>query len=292
MIFALPPMMWVGWASPLNAAGVVLPGLGWFGLGLFLGALMFVMMSRILSLLAVVALSGAVFVLGPEMPLADRVDPRAHDWTGIDTHLGQLEITNARAVTERQRDVFRAIEESRGAASRVLLPETITGEWAFAEPMWSTWESPGFGALLGTQVHRETRGYHNSLVGVGQLEGIRYDQRVPIPWAMWNPLDPDSARASITGPGTVMQEDQVIGALVCYEQLVVFPILTTLWEQPDVIVAPANAWWAANEAIPEMQKNIMQSWSRLFRTPVLTAINYPEKPLSQVTVSDKEVVRD
>ncbi|WP_231370139.1 conjugal transfer protein TraB [Thioalkalivibrio sp. ALE16] len=276
LVFALPPLVWVGWASPLNAAGVFLPGLGWFGLGVFLAGLLLVMMSRVVSALALTVLVMAVFWGGPEMPLADRVDPSDRDWLGVDTQLGKLDFTNARDVTQRQRDVFKSIDENRRSEPYVLLPETIVGEWKFAEPMWSAWESPGFGALVGTQIHRDTRGYHNSLVGVGRFAGLRYDQRFPIPWAMWNPLDPDAARADPSGPGAIQHEGQTIGVLICYEQLVAFPILTTLWERPDVIVAPSNAWWAANDAIPEMQRNIMQAWGRLFRVPVVTAINFSD----------------
>lgn len=275
LLLAISPLMWVGWSSPLNAAGVFLPGLGWTGLGVFLAIVMALVLSRWIAAAALAVLIIGVAMLGPGMPGPATATPSATAWAGVDTALGGLETTRSSAVVQRQRDLQRAIASRSGEAEYLVLPEMIAGVWGFAEPMWSRFDADGSVVFLGVQIEAEGPGYYNSLMTLGSGTPLRYDQRVPIPWANWNPWDPESARANPMGPAALEHEGQTIGVLICYEQLVVFPILTTLLEQPDVILAPANAWWVTTPAIPAMQENIMESWSRLFGIPIVTAINYP-----------------
>jgi len=64
------------------------------------------------------------------------------------------------------------------------------------------------------------------------------------------------------------------GVLVCYEQLLLWPVLQTYAERPALILAPANAWWSQETSIPEIQKTVLRAWARLFDVPTVTAFNY------------------
>jgi Carbon-nitrogen hydrolase len=60
---------------------------------------------------------------------------------------------------------------------------------------------------------------------------------------------------------------------VCYEQLLVFPLLVSMAHDPDLIVGVANDWWARDTNIPAIQGQALKAWGRLFRLPVISAVN-------------------
>ena len=61
--------------------------------------------------------------------------------------------------------------------------------------------------------------------------------------------------------------------LICYEQLLIWPILQSALHKPDVIIAIGNGWWATGTSIPEIQLASMKAWARLFGLPLATAFN-------------------
>jgi hypothetical protein len=47
--------------------------------------------------------------------------------------------------------------------------------------------------------------------------------------------------------------------LVCYEQVIVWPLLFSMANRPTVIVAIANNWWAERSTIPELRRNCVRT---------------------------------
>jgi apolipoprotein N-acyltransferase len=74
-------------------------------------------------------------------------------------------------------------------------------------------------------------------------------------------------------PGIFTLNGRKGAALVCYEQVLIWPVLVSMAHKPDVIIAPANAWWSHNTSIPCIQHAVLAAWSRLFHIPVITAFN-------------------
>ena len=68
-------------------------------------------------------------------------------------------------------------------------------------------------------------------------------------------------------------EGQRAAVLMCYEQLLVWPFLSTVFERPTVLVTAANDYWAKETPIPEVQKVSAKSLARLFGMPLLSAVN-------------------
>jgi hypothetical protein len=64
-----------------------------------------------------------------------------------------------------------------------------------------------------------------------------------------------------------------VAYLICYEQLLVFPVLISLAHSPDVLVGAANDWWARETSIPTIQGQALDAWGRLFGLPVVRATN-------------------
>jgi hypothetical protein len=112
----------------------------------------------------------------------------------------------------------------------------------------------------------------NTMLIVGAESGTFY-QRVPVPLGMWRPSSRISVPLRLNAPGVVGLDHQRAAVLICYEQLLTFPILVSMQQHPTVIVGISNTFWVAHTSIPLYQANAMRSWAKLFRLPYLLAVN-------------------
>lgn len=80
--------------------------------------------------------------------------------------------------------------------------------------------------------------------------------------------------AIIGDTGIVETKAGKLGMFICYEVLLPWPVLTTAYRKPDVLVAGINGWWAPEgSSIPGLQRSVLQSWASLFGVPGVAAIN-------------------
>ena len=90
---------------------------------------------------------------------------------------------------------------------------------------------------------------------------------------MWKPWDKESFAADPLASGVGSVAGRTVAYSVCYEQLLVYPILISMLHSPDVIVGAANNWWARKTNIPAIQAQSLDAWGRLFSRPVIRATN-------------------
>jgi hypothetical protein len=112
----------------------------------------------------------------------------------------------------------------------------------------------------------------------GKGVSVRYRQRMPVPVSMWQPWlsvlgTSAGARADFFANAVVSVRGTRVATLICYEQLLVWPILQSALGSPDVLVAPANGWWTAGTDIVAIQIAVATAWARLFNLPLVLAIN-------------------
>jgi hypothetical protein len=278
LLTALPPLGIIGWASPFLAAGVLFPGTGWFGL---LGTLALLpLLGRFplgTTVLAVIlALLANGFYKPPALP---------EGWQAINTQLGGTGQGDPDFLAE-----FDSIEQMQGiinqSNARVLLfPEHVITQWNEAtESFWrltlhnltqrhaTLLIGVGLPRPRGTQT-TASHSYYNALIARGQEATAVYYQRIPVPFAMWNPFSADGVPLNLFGPGTISVENQRAAVLICYEQLLVWPFLSSEFERPTILITAANDYWAKRTPIPRIQKASTSSLARLFGLPVLSAVN-------------------
>ena len=75
------------------------------------------------------------------------------------------------------------------------------------------------------------------------------------------------------GPGVVRIDGQRVAVLICYEQILTYPILASMLQQPAVLVGIGNTFWIAETPIPRYQAAAVRAWARLFRVSYLLAVN-------------------
>jgi hypothetical protein len=112
----------------------------------------------------------------------------------------------------------------------------------------------------------------NAMLVLG-AESATYYQRIPVPVGMWRPFSQSSVPLRLTAPGVLEIDHQRAAVLICYEQLLTFPILTSMLQHPTVIVGISNTFWVRDTSIPRFQANAVRAWAKLFRLPYLLAVN-------------------
>ncbi|KSV75632.1 hypothetical protein N185_17480 [Sinorhizobium sp. GW3] len=199
-------------------------------------------------------------------------------WLGVDLKLGaSLGRTNN---LDRHRDLAATVRAFGRQGDVVVLPESALGFWTpTAERLWRR-ELQGTDVLVlaGAAVVNDN-GYDNDLVKISPHDSqIIYRERMPVPGAMWQPWrswtgEGGGAKAHFLGDSTAIVRDIRIAPLICYEVLVVWPILQSMFFDPDVVVVVGNGWWTTGTSIVDIQRASAQAWSRLFDKPLVISFN-------------------
>ncbi|WWV85281.1 conjugal transfer protein TraB (plasmid) [Agrobacterium tumefaciens] len=273
VLVGLPPFGITGWAHPLTAAGVLFPGFGWWGLGATTAGL--AMMTSRYWPAAAIALGG--YWLWSAATWTQPVLPDG--WKGVDLEQGQT--LGRDGSLDHHRDLIATVRAAAGAETRVIvLPESALGLWT--PTVARLWQAGLRGAdvtvIAGAAVI-DPGGYDNVMVTVSEGEArILYRERMPIPVSMWQPWlqwtgQGGGAQAHFFGNPAVDLAGTRIAPLICYEQLIVWPILHSMLFSPAAIVATGNGWWTEGTSIVAIQQAGVIAWAKLFGRPVVTAFN-------------------
>lgn len=272
LLMAIPPFGIAGWAHPITAAGVLFPGWGWWGLAAAAIGLL-TMTTRIRPF--AILIFGGLWIwsvptwTGPHMP---------QGWVGVDTHFrGE---NGEYAGYAQQLETVGLVKDAAAGATMIVLPESALGIWTpTAEHLWRR-------ALAGLDITVnagavvvDPNGYDNVMLEItGDGAHILYRERMPVPVSMWQPWhawrgEPTGARAHIFANPIVVSGGLRVAPLICYEQLIIWPVLQSVIHAPDVIVATGNGWWTENTNIVAIQKASAEAWARLFSLPIVFAFN-------------------
>jgi hypothetical protein len=68
--------------------------------------------------------------------------------------------------------------------------------------------------------------------GKGDRQERTLHQRIPVPISMWNRLQRSGAHMHVIGTGLLQIQNKRAAVLICYEQLLVWPLIGTLFAEP------------------------------------------------------------
>jgi len=273
VLMGLPPFGIIGWAHPLTAAGTLFPGWGWWGLaGTMAGLAM--MASRFWPTAAITL--GAVWFWSAATWTHSGLP---NGWKGVDLELGQSLGRNGSP--ERQLDLIAMVRREARKGSRVIvLPESALGFWTpTVERLWRAGLEGSNVSVVAGAVVVDAPGYDNVMVAISADEArVLYRQRMPVPVSMWQPWlawtgQGGGARVHFFANSTVELGGRRIAPLICYEQLIFWPIVHSMLHSPEIVIATGNGWWTAGTSIVAIQKASVISWARLFDVPLISAFN-------------------
>lgn len=273
ILMSVPPFGIVGWAQPITAAGVLFPGWGWWGLAATV-AILLTMTTGKWPIAAIVAAGfwawSAAHWIAPAQP---------DGWVGLETRLGSA-LGRAPDLAQSQALLQRVREAGATGARVVVLPESAAGLWT---PTTSGFWMDG---LRGTDITLiagaaivDREGYDNAMVEISAGRPRRlYGERMPVPVSMWQPWlawtgQGGGARASFFANPVVESARHRLAPLICYEQLIVWPVLHSMLHSPDVLVAVGNDWWTAGTNVLAIQRASTKAWARLFALPLVLSFN-------------------
>jgi hypothetical protein len=280
LLTAMPPLGIIGWASPLLSAGVLFPGSEWLGLALTIG---FLSLFRFRPAQSVVCLTLCALVFNfqysqPQLPVG---------WEAVNTHYGGVGQGDPDLATEynTHQSIQTTILESHAAV--LLFPEHLITHWnESTETFWgdtlASVATQHRTVLIGAGINPPAtprnsfaqNHYLNVLLARGKDNTALYQERIPIPIAMWKPFDGHGVPLNLFARGTVHVHNQNAAVLICYEQVLVWPFLSSALDHPTILLTPSNDYWAKNTRIPAIQQSSAASWARLFQLPVLSATNF------------------
>lgn len=273
VLMSVPPFGIVGWAHPITAAGIVFPGWGWWGLAAAAIGLL-AMMTRFWPI--VILTFGGLWIMsaanwtGPTVP---------EGWIGVDTGFGGRQ--DVYANYEQQLETVALVRDAAAKGHAVVvLPEGAAGIWTHTvERLWRDALTDVDATVITGAIVVADSGYDNVIMGISaDTTAVLYRQRMPVPVSMWQPW------LSLTGGGGGAKAHFFanpvfdfaglrIAPLICYEQLLIWPVLQALPHAPEVIVAPGNGWWTADTGIVANQMSAAKAWAQLFDHPLVIATN-------------------
>lgn len=270
---AVPPIGIVGWAHPITAAGILFPGWGWWGLAPAV-VLLLAMTMRAWPIATAIVVGLWIWTALTWTP-----PPAPAGWQGIDTALSSA-LGEGKVFDQHRELAGLAARAADRGANVVVFPESALG---VLTPTVRRYWADSLGGRAVTVIAGaavlDAEGYDNTMVAIDR-SGARvvYRSRVPVPVSMWQPWrawlgESGGARATFFADPVVDIAGRKVAPLICYEQLLIWPILQSMLERPDAIVAIANGWWATGTSIPDIQIAALEAWARLFATPLVTAFN-------------------
>jgi apolipoprotein N-acyltransferase len=230
-------------------------------------------------------------------------------WVGVNTHFGDV----SQPFHDYAAATFIQQKATESPASVLIFPEFIVPRWSEAtEAFWrrtldkcrKRGQTLVIGAGLPTNarirndhptynfaaaidalqssdssrgtvhdsVHSSPESVDNTILVVGASSGKLY-QRVPVPIGMWRPFSNVSVPLRVNGPGVIEIDHQRAAVLICYEEILTFPVLASMLQHPTAIIGISNSFWFDETTIPAYQATALRSWARLFRLPLFMAVN-------------------
>src|SRR6267143_5717041 len=191
LLTAIPPLGIIGWASPLLSAGALFPGSKWFGLALII---VFLSLFRFKPTGSVVCLTICVFVFHltykqPQLPAG---------WEAVNTNYGGVGQGDPDFATEYITHQSMQTTMLESHATVLLFPEHLVTHWnESTEAFWgdtlASVAAQHRTILIGAGINRPGTSrnpfvqnrYLNVLLARGEENTAFYQERIPIPIAMW-----------------------------------------------------------------------------------------------------------
>jgi Carbon-nitrogen hydrolase. len=272
VLTAVPPFGITGWAHPITAVGVLLPGWGWWGL-MVMALGLCLMATRLAPAIALSAgvLTGIAAISGDG-------SQQSEEWQGIDTAAGAA-FGWVDTLHQQQLLIAQVRKEAEGGSQIIVLPESALGILTpTAEHLWGeALANLGITVIAGAAVI-DTQGYDTVMVALGRAgANVLYRQRMPVPVAMWQPWRPWSVSLAVLGqrysalPSWRLPVNGSPAHLLRAASRLADPAIGLPSPRPD----RCHRQWLVGErhSIPAIQRSSVEAWARLFDLPLVTAFN-------------------
>ena len=273
-LLIVPPIGFISWVNPIISSAIFFPTFGFMGIAFYLlvlyGVTLLLFKQRdrikfhmIVLLLIIVALNFNETALLKDDNLHPINSNLTYSSKGIDFE-GDY---------RRQKKLLSIANQSR--YNNLLFHENALG--SFNQNSMMIWErlENNKTVLAGAYIyHQGVESYDNILVALNNKGyKIVYKQRVPVPISMWKPWVEQGAKAYPFQNPIIKYKDDRVGVFICYEQLLTYTYLHTMFYEPQYIIGISNLWWVEDESIGEIQRRSLELWGKLFKKTIIYSKN-------------------
>lgn len=269
IVLILPPFGFVSWVNPIINAALIFPGLGFFGLLLFLCSFYAAIFLPKYQRMFFISILSIFIITNKTTPVTPNDIQTLN--SNYDYDLNQKNF---------EKDYFRQLEilERTNKSSKNILvaSENILGYYNSNSGM--IWDQVKDNKTLYAGAYIKNKLNPNMFDNVvmsitAEEKKVIYKQRVPILVSMWKPWSNEGAKAYLFDNPIVKVDNKLISFFVCYEQNLDFTFLHSAAYDPDLFIGISNLWWAKDTTIETIQHNKLKLYSLLFDKPLIYAVN-------------------
>ena len=266
IIITLPPVGLISWVNPLLASAYFFPGFGYFGILLYIAIIFLSIFFKKKFFFGV-----CIVCIG----LLSSININAikyKDIADFKTQFGELKEDDLLKSFKNQKSFLTLANNSE--KNTILLAENALGFLNNSNMLvWGNLEDNKT-VFAGATYQTETKKTDNVLALLRKDKyKIVYKQRVPVLFSMWKPWSDYGTTLNIFEKSVFEEDGVYFGVFICYEQLLLFTLLETMYYEPDVILAVSNLWWAKNTSIKKIENTNIELISILFNKPYSFAVN-------------------
>ena len=285
-----PPLYFIGVGSPLEASGVLFPGLKLYGICLFFSLILliismiksvnivnhkkYLMNYLFLVIIITTSISCNIIYKAPKTP---------KKWIAISTEFPK-EINNKNENFIRYIILVTSIKSIIDKGYKVLIfPENAIGLWNNnRKKLWDGIANYAKNRraiiLSGAFIQFDEKKYskiNSGIIAFGKQNGVIYLTRQPVPISEWIPFSSKGITAHWFSKGINVISDVKVSFLVCYEELLPGLIITSFlsFQEPKMIISVVNNWMGSGTGERRSQFNSLFVMARLFGVPFLRSWN-------------------
>ena len=275
---ALPPLALIGLASPLAGVGLLLPATGLAGgVAYVLAGVVWFGSPRVhVRASAAIGLMGIAAIAQTATAPNGASDPH---WQAVSTAVGGP-LAETRSPPDATAIEQLRITMGRSSSENVVLPESYFRAWsaatdAFLEPLWRRLAKDGRSVTFGAQRLNAATGQIDNLVLVRGAFRDELSQHYPVPLSMYRFGAAGSVPMRWRGSYVLPMGSEHPAVLICWEQLLLAPMLRVMLEspRPTRLIAASNLYFARGTPVARIQRASVAAWARLLGVPFVYAIN-------------------
>jgi hypothetical protein len=265
LVLLLPPVGLLSGVNPWVGGAAAMPGLGYLGF-------LVVTMSLLAPDKKTWPAWASILVFVSALACGHYEPAPSVNWAGVSTRYGPLGGRTPAEEYDMAADAW-----SRAAATDadlVLFPEGVAGAWtASSASLWALEAQESETVWVVGAMKSNDQGRRNGVGVVGQGEPYFWSQRLPAPIGMWAPWHARHVKSDLFRPSVEVMQGRRAALLLCFEQFVAWPPFQSALEGAEVVLAPANLWFAHGTNLNAVREVTLKSWARLMGWTVVEAIN-------------------
>lgn len=259
------PFFIIGWAAPFFAAGYFLPNLGWIGLFFFIFLVYFLTLLKIkYQSVALCIIFGLTFIPTKNHNIKiQNINTHfknnllKNHYEKIFSTFQVLKKENTSNITILPEDALPCFDENIESLSIKLITQLKT-------PFILSGATTCFNKPLKSGI---------VLINKKKSKFI-YTQRQPIPYVMYIPFSTSHFESNWFNNGIIKINGIKYGLFVCFEAVLGWTYLQTLFYKPDILLSFNSVYWDKTGNVKMIQDRLMYSMARLFQLPYQGVWNY------------------